>query len=146
MRRGSNVNKNLHYEFMCTNGTSAVHLCDPKDGSIVNFKGDKTPTSAVKTVSLENGSKNKEVKTCADAGTKREYVPIDAYRFGRKNIKDVNFEGKQYYRESKEWGGNAGNNSTKKNHTVSCAAHGGVCDRRQSHGDRDEAGHGRQTQ
>ena len=37
----TNVNNNLHYEFMCVDETSAVHLCDPKDGSIVDFKGNK---------------------------------------------------------------------------------------------------------
>ena len=37
----TNVNKHVHYEFMCVDDTSAVYLCDPKDGSIVNFYGDK---------------------------------------------------------------------------------------------------------
>ena len=56
-----------------------------------------------------------------------EYVPVDAYRYGMESLKDVNLEAKLYFRESYEWGGNAGNNGTKKNHTVQCAAHGGVC-------------------
>ena len=53
------------------------------------------------------------------------YVPIDAYRFGRENIKDVNFEGKQK-RESKEWVGTRAQQHQEQSHMLG-AAHGGVC-------------------
>ena len=46
---------------------------------------------------------------------------MDAYRYGMESLQDVNLEAKVYLRESYEWGGNAGNNGSRKNHTVSCA-------------------------
>ena len=42
-------------------------------------------------------------------------------------MKDINPEAKQYYGENKIWGDNVGNNSTTKQHTVSCVGRGGVC-------------------
>ena len=39
----TNVNKHLHYEYMCTKNGRAAHLCDPKTGKIVSFDGTPTP-------------------------------------------------------------------------------------------------------
>ena len=37
----SNVNENMHYEFMCVNEDNAIHLCDPHTGDLVDFQGNK---------------------------------------------------------------------------------------------------------
>ena len=106
----SNVNENLHYEFLCVNDTSARFLCDPETGNIVNFKGEK------------------KSKSCSDFGRRCEYVPIDVYRHGYEMLKRINPEGKQYYgTDNKIWGDNVGNNSTTKRYSVSCTNRGGVC-------------------
>ena len=108
----SNVNENLHYDFLCVNDTSARFLCDPDTGDLVNFDG--SPASGG--------------KTCADYGRRCEYVPIDVYRHGYEMLKRINPEGKQYYgRDNKIWGDNVGNNSTTKQYSVSCTNRGGVC-------------------
>ena len=110
----TNVNNNLHYEFMCVDDTSAVHLCDPKDGSIVDFNGQKRIiTKKVGAVGV-NGLQETNFSNCKQMDRRCEYVPVDAYRFGMDSLKDVNLEAKVYFRESYEWGGNAGNNGTKK--------------------------------
>ena len=116
----TNVNNNLHYEFMCVDETSAVHLCDPKDGSIVDFKGNKKSINKKVGAVGVDGLQEKNFSTCKQMDRRCEYVPVDAYRYGMESLKDVNLEAKSTFASRTSGAGTL--ETTGRRKTTPCSA------------------------
>lgn len=134
------VNKHLHYENMCVteDGTSAVFRCDPETGFILNHDNDNKREFG-KDKHYRCNEYYKLYEQTSGLFTKAYYAPnrtcrpvaIDKIRSGNDYMDKTNPEGRfmsdVWSSASEVFFGNAGNNSSNKDYTVSCKRRGGVC-------------------